>query len=450
MEMKFLPDEPINSKDGDLLGFNEFVDLIKSSVSNTETPFVYGVLGDWGVGKTSVLQSLKSCMSSDLDSKVGNLVPIWFNAWKYENEANIIYPLLYALKSDFTRRFKGAEARDNFFKIFQQVSIASIAILADFGLRVVTSQIGNEAISLDDVSQQVKTVREEQSVRNIEGALNGWADNVSTINEAFSELLDVYAEYIQNEIGIKKKDVTFVFIIDDLDRCLPETTIAVLEGIKNYLSVNRCVFLLGLNPKVIYQGIKIKYKGLDIDGREYLEKILNYSFCVPEPKPSKISEFVDDGFRKLLLNSGDYETYESLFQEFGKVLEKCRFDNPRKIKRILNRYLFFLSAYESSLQKVHNENTVRFIVLAEYFPNLFRLFSTSEEQTRVVQSLLIKIGGDQFDISSFENRYGVSLSPSYAQLSRMSNIFDLNLGSSNNRLTITEHSVMVSRISRLI
>src|SRR5580704_16123143 len=104
MKMRFLPDEPIVSYDEDLLNSREFVELIRMATYNTEAPFVYGVLGDWGTGKTSILRLLEHQFNLDLHApQLGRFpfVPIWFNAWEYENETNVVYPLLYAIKQDY-------------------------------------------------------------------------------------------------------------------------------------------------------------------------------------------------------------------------------------------------------------------------------------------------------------------------------------------------------------
>ncbi len=58
------------------------------------------------------------------------------------------------------------------------------------------------------------------------------------ILKGFKELLLAYAkEYPFNKPGATAEDARFVILIDDLDRCLPETVIAILEKIKNFLAV---------------------------------------------------------------------------------------------------------------------------------------------------------------------------------------------------------------------
>jgi len=52
--MRFVPDTPLQDEADNALGFRDFVELVQRSIYHTETPFLYGILGDWGIGKTGV------------------------------------------------------------------------------------------------------------------------------------------------------------------------------------------------------------------------------------------------------------------------------------------------------------------------------------------------------------------------------------------------------------
>ena len=61
-----------------------------------------------------------------------------------------------------------------------------------------------------------------------------------------------------NEI-IKDEEERLVIFIDDLDRLEAGTAVELLEGIKNLLDCEKCVFVLAVDSSVIYQGIRSKY-----------------------------------------------------------------------------------------------------------------------------------------------------------------------------------------------
>ncbi len=444
--MRFLPDEPISSHLQDVLGLSDFVELVQTSIYNTEPPFVYGLLGDWGSGKTSAMQLLRARLENDLQNNAHVFVPIWFNAWKYENEANIIYPLLHAIKRDYSTRVGPVDQAKDFGRKFVEVVTTSTLALTDLLLRFATKQATGEAMKLSEVSEQLQAVQNHPS--QLEDVLGRWAAEIDGLHQAFLELVETYATdlaLIHREI--RKDDVRFVIFIDDLDRCLPETTISILESIKNFLTVNRCIFVFGLNPVVIYQGIRIKYHGLEINGREYLEKILNYSFYIPEPEVNRIANFATDQITNLVLDKQLQDNLVDHFREFGEVVHESKFNNPRRIKRILNRYLFFLGKNSDSLDQFYNLNIIRLIIIAEYFPQIFQLLI---KESGPVLSMIEKAGTSDFDFTGFEQKFGVSVANIYPQLSRMAKLFSLIKPTDKTKIDISNHVQAVFNITRLV
>ena len=336
------------------------------------------------------------------------------------------------------------EAKEFGERFFQAVVTSALA-LTDIGFRVSTKHLTGEALGLEDLVKQLEEVRKHP--REVESVFNEWGDHVAKLHNAFEVLLTTYANELATlNPGVDANNIIFLVLIDDLDRCLPDTTIAILESIKNYLTVKNCIFVLGLNSQVVYQAIRIKYKGLEINGREYLEKILNYTFYVPEPKPRYVVEFATEQFRKLLVNEEDRKRYSGFFTTFGKILGECNFSNPRKIKRILNRYLFFISTYEENILREFNiADIVRLIIIAEFFPSLFRLLL---EDTSTSTEVLSKLSGN-FDVGKFETRYGVNLFDKVSRIKRMNKLFELEIRK-DARKSFDEHVQSVFAITRLV
>lgn len=109
-----------------------------------------------------------------------------------------------------------------------------------------------------------------------------------------------------------------LFLIDDLDRCLPEKAVEVLESIKLFLEVPGCAFVLGVDDEVIERGILHRYRdyvptgdtaesarsegtgrGAPISGAEYLEKIVHLPVRVPPLVEAETRTFLQQEYPKL-------------------------------------------------------------------------------------------------------------------------------------------------------
>lgn len=448
MKINFLPDSYEENEQVLSKNFLNFVDQIKNCLHRTTTPFVYGILGDWGSGKTTALKLLEKKVQHDFDQRSQLFIPVWFNVWQYENQVDIVYPLLHAIKKDYEQRvstIKNSQITKKFVDSFKKTVETSVVGLTDFGLKTMTKVITGEAIGLKEIKDYSSTLKETQS--SLEKILNEWVDKVDQIKKAFEELLDTYAEDLSKDSTIIKEDIRFVIIIDDLDRCLPQTVITLLENIKNYLSVKNCIFVLGLNPKVVYQGIRIKYNGLEIDGREYLEKILNYPFYIPEPEEDEIKQFIHNQINLCLENAEQFRTdnrTKDFLEEFDKVLSKCYLNNLRRIKRILNRYLIFIGQLD--LNDHVAADISRLVILSETFPDIFKLFLGEKEKVNQIRIALSKVGTANFNTKLFDDN-GVSLTFIYPQMVMMKELFQF---SSNSLEKFIKSVEVVFRFTRLV
>ena len=73
-------------------------------------------------------------------------------------------------------------------------------------------------------------------------------------------------------------------LVDDLDRCLPETALEIFEAIKLFMDAPECVYVLALDREVIRRGLAIRYREAGvgmIDPDEYIEKTISLSFDLP-------------------------------------------------------------------------------------------------------------------------------------------------------------------------
>jgi len=59
------------------LGFQDYADALVGIIMGSGSPFTIGILGEWGVGKTSLMQTMREKLN---DEHGKDIIPIWFNA----------------------------------------------------------------------------------------------------------------------------------------------------------------------------------------------------------------------------------------------------------------------------------------------------------------------------------------------------------------------------------
>jgi KAP family P-loop domain len=328
MRTLYLPDTPIIDKKLDKLNSKTFIESVHAAILDAGTPYVFGIFGDWGVGKTSALNLLKEKFDEDLAMGSAYNVPIWLNIWKFENEMNIVYPLLFALKKDYELRLPVDDAMRSLGRDLVKVVGSSLIALTDLGLRAITKKLTGEAIKLKDIEYHLDLASED--VGEVEQALDTWASEIVRLPELYETFIANYASQLAKKYGVEPKRIRFAFLIDDLDRCLPDTVIGVLERIKNFLSVPGCVYVLAVNQHVVEQGIRSKFASIELDGREYLEKIVNHAFHVPEPSLDSVKVFALERLNELIPDQADQKLFKSNLEEFGQVLGACGFLTQEK------------------------------------------------------------------------------------------------------------------------
>lgn len=70
------PDKPVASITEDLFNVEVYVNALCSFIRSCDTPMTISIQGDWGSGKTSMMNMMKANLQ-------GAVWPIWFNTWQF-------------------------------------------------------------------------------------------------------------------------------------------------------------------------------------------------------------------------------------------------------------------------------------------------------------------------------------------------------------------------------
>lgn len=72
-----IKDKPIQNQSEDQLKINKYADALVQFILNSDTPITIGLQGEWGTGKTSMMNLLRESLADK------NVATSWVNTWEY-------------------------------------------------------------------------------------------------------------------------------------------------------------------------------------------------------------------------------------------------------------------------------------------------------------------------------------------------------------------------------
>lgn len=317
-----------NPNPQDAFGQTKFIEHIADVVRHSEPPKGIAINGYWGSGKTSALLQLHQELTGILPTSSERLsspdiIPVWFEAWRYQSEAIPIVALLQEIRSKFSL-WNSILKRG---KKLSSITLTGVLGAFDTTLKAASGGIMSPALGkIPEIGTQ-------------------WEKDNYETKLASQQLRQFLEEAI--ETALRGNDRKLVIFIDDLDRCTPETALKLLEGIKVYLNLKNCVVIFGMDQRQIENSLRkaLNLKDGSNDGdhhaREYLEKICQDIYHLPVPGQAKKSKYLMGLLTGLNLGSTPTENLE----EIDKILQNYDLlpANPRKIKALSNRLAMMLS-----------------------------------------------------------------------------------------------------------
>lgn len=133
-------------------------------------------------------------------------------------------------------------------------------------------------------------------------------------------------------------DTRLVFLIDDLDRCHdPAQIVGLLEQIKLFLHLPRCLFFLAADRGQIIQAIESRFPG---EGRRYLDKFVQLGLDLPQAECWEVAG--------VLPEEGIAPEDRAYLRRVAEVLAH----NPRRLKTLWNRARLGLDTIREEMQEV--------------------------------------------------------------------------------------------------
>jgi KAP family P-loop domain len=261
------------------------ITIVKLLQEKPDHPVTVGVHGDWGAGKSSVLEMIDAALESEKD-----VLCLKFNGWRFQGFEDAKIALIEGIVTGLVeKRPMLTKATAAVKDVFHRIDWLKVAKRA--GGLALTAYTGIP--TAEQVQAVVGTIK---NVLADPGKIAA-KENVELLTHAKDFLKDAETKRVPEEIGefrkafdelLKQAGVRqLVVLIDDLDRCLPETAIETLEAVRLFVFTSRTAFVVAADEAMIEYAVRKHFPELpDTTGprdyaRNYLEKLIQVPFRIP-------------------------------------------------------------------------------------------------------------------------------------------------------------------------
>ena len=370
-----LSDEPIRRRGDDLLERSQLVDAIARQIRSLKTPdpIIVGFNAPWGAGKTSFLHLLEQRLKhhtrqrqsagrhgrfnssaqqtpgsdgqpagpddhSTGGAETNSPIIIHFNPWFYGTTEQLIR-MFFADLAEAIRGLKndGDNSDADIDKIIQlldefadQLAFAA-STFAPFDPASAT-YLASAALVVKSpkLIQRARNLFSSQPSRRPDNASDKGRTPIATIRENISEEL-------------AKTQRRIVVFIDDIDRLEPDLTRLLFRMVRLNANFSYMTYVLAFDRSIVEQHLSVAEQYWT-DGRDYLDKIIQVSYDIPQPHPKAIQRILLHELDDLRVSIGGPERKNRRHDVNGRRYDRIftveqfaeHFPTIRSIKRYVN------------------------------------------------------------------------------------------------------------------
>lgn len=264
----------------DALGRDSFVNNVKRVVdiiSDSKKGCCFSINGKWGSGKSFVLELLEKELKiwQSEETCDNKYLVFHYDCWKYDYYDEPIISIVSAMLEETNKELQLFENVDTDIK---NIWKTTKDILLEIAGNLCKNKIGIDLVKVINQDLIQNSIPEFDELYGFKKAL----------------------EHTREQMGKIAKSKTMVIVVDELDRCLPNYSIKILERLHHIFDgVDNIIVILSIDKAQLSKSIKDIYGYEDADIDKYLRKFIAFEIGL------------DNGIPGAFLRK--YATYASFF-----------------------------------------------------------------------------------------------------------------------------------------
>lgn len=391
----------------DILNRGKFVDdllQVMENISDNKASTCFALNGAWGSGKSFVLDMFEEKLGEfqSEETSTDKYFIIRYNSWQYDYYEEPLVAIVSTMISTIEKKTKLFPDCKEKREILGMLKATGVSLLS-LGNAVVKEKTGM------DFQKAYETV--------LKGKKDG-AEAYEKIHEydvyfGFNKVMDELITLLQ-ELAEK---YTVTIIVDELDRCLPEYAIKILERLHHLTeNNNNTIMIIAVDKKQLMSSVKQIF-GFE-SPEKYLEKFFNFEIKLDYGMPSekiveKYAAYIDlfdkeifpfdDSIEECLQNifkDIDIRTQEQIIKKV-MLTHKLLYTNKKDYSFMCMELILAVMLF------IYNEDA-KFLEKTVDMDNLGIAFTSSRGKSKPVFSTFFK---EKFEQIPFGSRRNLSDEP---------------------------------------
>ena len=292
----------------DILNRTEFVErlvALTENISNNKKSVSFAVDGEWGVGKSFVLDMYEERLSAiqSEETAADKYFVVRYNCWKYDYYEEPLIAIVSSLIETIdnkTKLFPDSEKKSFILGALKAVGY-SLLSFANTAIKEGTGFDAKKCLKKTKQSIENEQKRDEEAHKY---------DSYFAFNKMITKL--------KKTLGELSSEYTIVFLVDELDRCLPQYAIKVLErlhhltdGTANILTV------LSIDKGKLLKSIHSIFGHHE---SKYLKKFIQFEILL---QAGSLSDKITDKYSEYIaLFDNSFFGFEDSIEEFMRNVFK--------------------------------------------------------------------------------------------------------------------------------
>lgn len=308
----------------DVLGHRRIVEAVCRAASDIASSTVLLVDGEWGSGKTAFTRMCVDLLRSE-SFKGWDGTVIEFNAWTQSYTGEPLRDLVSAL----TKKINGD---DELHDMLEDLLRDRLLLKAAF----------------DVAADPFLLPRRE----------------LGTETAKFKEVLAAFVD------SSNESDKRIVVFVDELDRCMPDHALRMLETVRNLFDMDGVTVVVTVNLEALEHAVA-SLLGLGCDAERYLQRFFDMRVALPAPQSKDLQRF----YKHLLEQTGFDERFkgeESDAKHILGLLAAVHSSSLRDLEQAVHRAVFLLASIgpgsanaNSSVTEVWEQTALVLLVFRE-------------------------------------------------------------------------------------